>query len=70
MVFGEDCLRVLKEYDNTLYNNLMQSQYPEFYRLDSKGIGVYSITQPILKFIIFSSLCKEYQLLKGAQGVS
>lgn len=62
MVFCEDCLRVLKEYDEMLYNNLIQSQYPEFYRLDSKGIGVYSITEPILKFIIFSSLCKEYQL--------
>lgn len=42
--------------------NLLQTKYPSFYKYDAKGISVYSVTEPILKFIIFSSLCLKYQI--------
>lgn len=60
--FCNDSLEALKNYDNTIYENISQSLYPEFYRKDVKGIGIYSITEPILKFIIYSSLCSKYQM--------
>lgn len=60
--FCNDCLEALKTYDNTIYENIHHTVYPEFYRNDVKGIGIYSVTEPILKFIIYSSLCSKYQM--------
>lgn len=60
--FCKDCLEVLRKQDEELRNNLANSQYALFYKYDNKGINVYSITEPILKFFIFSSLCSKYQI--------
>lgn len=60
--FCQDSLKVLKKYNNKINHNLSESEYKEFYKYDSKGVAIYSITEPILKFIIFSELCKKYQI--------
>ena len=60
--FCNDCLNVLQEYDVKLRKNLLDSEFKIFYKYDSKGLAVYSITEPILKFLIFSSLCYKYQI--------
>lgn len=60
--FCDDCIGVLKEYDAEIKKNLLESEYTDFYKYDTKGIGVYSITEPILKFLIFGKLCRKYQI--------
>ena len=60
--FCKDCLSVLKDYDRLLHTNLQETKFPTFYKYDVKGVSVYSVTEPILKFIIFTSLCRKYQI--------
>jgi len=60
--FSQKALDVVKDYDSNIHHNFKNSLYKKFYKYDNKGIFVYSITEPILKFLIFTELCKEYQI--------
>ena len=60
--FCTDCMGVLKKYDEKIRNNLLTSEHASFYENDNKGIAVGSITEPIVKFMIFSDLCKKYPI--------
>lgn len=60
--FCKDCLEVLRKQDEEIREKLVTSQCASFYKYYNKGINVYSITEPILKFFIFSSLCGKYQI--------
>lgn len=59
--FSNECLEVLKTYDQRIRDNLTLTEHKDFYGF-AKGIAVYSITEPIIKFLIFSSLCKQYMI--------
>ncbi len=59
--FSNECLEVLKTYDQRIRDNLTLTVHKDFYGF-AKGIAVYSITEPIIKFLIFSSLCKQYMI--------
>jgi hypothetical protein len=60
--FCKESMAVLEYFDTKTRENLENSEFKDFYKYDIKGIGVRSITELILKFLIFSSLCKSYQL--------
>lgn len=60
--FCKDCMDVLKKHDEEIRNNLLTSEHASFYEYDRKGIGVGSITEPIVKFMIFGDLCKKYPI--------
>lgn len=60
--FCAECLEVLRYYDNKIRENLVNSINNDFYEYMTKGISVWSITEPILKFLIFSSLSKKYMI--------
>ena len=59
--FCNECLEVLRIYDQRIMDNMTLTDHKDFYGF-AKGIAVYSITEPILKFLIFSSLCKQYMI--------
>ena len=63
--FCEDSLKVLKGYDEQINKNLTISAYKDDYNYP-KGLAVYSMTEPILKFMIFSGLCKDYLIFPEA----
>ena len=60
--FCKDCITVLQKHDAEIRENLLGSDHASFYKYDNKGIGLYSITEPILKFLIFADLCQKYQI--------
>ena len=59
--FCNESLEVLKTYDQRIRDNLLLNENKDFYSFP-KGLTVWSITEPILKFLIFSSLCKKYMI--------
>lgn len=60
--FCKDCLSALKEQDQVIKNNFESSIYKEYYKGFPKGLYVRSITEPILKFMIFSSLSRKHRM--------
>ena len=60
--FCKDAIKVIKQYNSEIYARLERKAVKEFYAEDWKGIGIYSITEPILKWIIFSNLCHKYRM--------
>jgi hypothetical protein len=66
--FCIDSLKALKEYDEKLKTNIEGSKYQKFYSDFPRGIFIRSITEPVLKFIIFSSLCKKHKMFPEASG--
>ena len=63
--FVTDACAALKSYDNFLYRNLRNSdeRVREFYEEDEwKGLGVWGITEPIIRFLISSALCRKYRI--------
>jgi len=63
MEFLEDCTIALEKWDLDVRMKILNSSYANtFYSEFWKGIGVWSITEPIIKFIIFTDLCGKYQI--------
>lgn len=60
--FCSDSLRAISDYDSLINNNLKKSIHKDFYADDVKGIGIYSVTEPIIKFLIYTNLCSKYQM--------
>lgn len=60
--FCGDSLNVLKKYDEDIRNRIISGNVKEFYKLDHKGILLNSITEPILKYLIYSNLCNKYMM--------
>ena len=61
--FIKDVKVVLQEKDAYIRNKFLNS--PEvngFYKDRGKGIATWSVTEPILKFIIFTELCDKYKM--------
>ena len=58
--FCDDCLFVLKEYDEKIREKIINGVCADFYNNDYKGIGLYSVTEPILKYLIFTNLLDKY----------
>jgi hypothetical protein len=65
--FVEESKKALKSYDERIYQNLTQSECEAFYDQEWKGIGVWGIAEPILRFIIFTELCTKYRLVSEYQ---
>lgn len=64
MKFLDDCAEALKGRDVALRTKLLNSAYSKgFYNNFWKGLGIRSITEPIIKFLIFSELCSKYQII-------
>jgi len=60
--FCVDAVRVLRKYDKELSNSLKQKAVKNFYKHDWKGIGIYSATEVVIKWIIYSKLCHKYRM--------
>ncbi len=52
----------LRNYDRMIYRNLRKSKNKDFYQEEWKGIGILGITEPFLRFLISSELCKTYRI--------
>lgn len=60
--FCNHALDVLKKYDKNIKSRLVKGDYSDFYSYDWKGIGIYSTTEPILKYLIFTNLLDKYRM--------
>lgn len=66
--FCNDAIKALKKYDEEIKQNIMGSEYQLYYSEFPKGIYVRSLTEPILKFILFTKLCNSHKMLPEAYG--
>lgn len=61
--FLGDVSSVLQERDEYIRNKFLNSpDAAEFYKDRVKGIFTWSVTEPILKFLIFTELCDKYKM--------
>lgn len=61
--FLRDARTVLQEKDKYIRGKFLKSpEIDGFYKERAKGIATWSITEPILKFIIFTELCDKYKM--------
>lgn len=61
--FLRDAKTVLQEKDKYIRTKFLNSpEVDGFYKERAKGIATWSITEPILKFIIFTELCDKYKM--------
>jgi hypothetical protein len=61
--FFDDLLEALKKWDLHIRHNFLDSIYlSTFYKDYWKGIATWSVTEPILKFLIYCELCKKYKI--------
>ena len=62
--FCQDALSELKSYDRKLRNKLIRGEETAtthgFYTNFPKGISIYGVTEPIIKWLIFTGLCDKY----------
>ena len=62
--FCQDALTELKTYDRKLRNRLIKGEETgntgKFYSDYPKGLSIYSITEPIIKWLIYTNLCDRY----------
>ncbi|MDD2482130.1 MAG: hypothetical protein PHC44_05690 [Lutispora sp.] len=61
--FCDDAIEVLQNYDLQIRKKMLNGNNKNFYIYDAKGIGVYSITEPIIKFLIYTNLSDKYRML-------
>lgn len=66
--FCNDALNALKNCNENLGGNLKSTKYKSYYNEFPKGIFVRSLTEPILKFIIFLQLCCNHKMFPEAYG--
>lgn len=60
--FCSDALESLKKYDRRIRKNLLSETTRDFYEFDFKGLGVHSITEPKLQFLIYMELSNKYRI--------
>lgn len=61
--FLRDAKTALQEKDKYIRRKFLNSpEVDGFYKERAKGIATWSITEPILKFIIFTELCDKYKM--------
>ena len=60
--FAKDAVFALQKHDSLLRIKLQRPEVKDFYYDEFEGIGIWSITEPILKYIIFSDLCDIYYM--------
>lgn len=60
--FCKDSIRALRKEDKILKENFEKTRYKSFYSDFSKGIYFRSMTEPILKYIIFKELIKKHKM--------
>jgi len=60
--FCGDAISAIERYDRELLYRLDNKAVKEFNKGYWRGIGIYSITEPIIKWIIFSKLCHKYRM--------
>ena len=61
--FLRDAKTALQEKDKYIRGKFLSSpDVDDFYKERAKGIATWSITEPILKFIIFTELCDKYKM--------
>lgn len=60
--FCADALNVLKKYDYGIRDRITNGRYTDFYSVDWKGIGIASTTEPVIKYIIYTSLLHKYRM--------
>ncbi|MBK5261715.1 MAG: hypothetical protein JJE17_03965 [Peptostreptococcaceae bacterium] len=61
--FCDDAINVLKKYDSQINTKMLSGPNKNFYKYDAKGIGAWSITEPILKYLIYTNLVDKYKML-------
>ena len=63
--FCSDALRELNSYDTKLRNRIVKGYElsKNFYQKYPKGLYIYSITEPIIKWIIYTNLIDKYCML-------
>ncbi|MDT3429259.1 hypothetical protein J2Z22_004860 [Paenibacillus forsythiae] len=58
-----DVKNSLIKWDELIRNNYMDSMYKDnFYKEYGKGLDTWSVTEPILKFLIYIELLKKYKI--------
>ena len=60
--FVRDAAEVLERHDERVYMNVLKSQHQDFYSEDWKGLGIGGVTEPIVRFLITSELCRKYRI--------
>jgi hypothetical protein len=65
--FVRESKEVLQTYDKYIYGKLTTSKCEDFYNEEWKGIGVWGIAEPILRFIISTELCGNYRIVPEYQ---
>ena len=65
--FVRECKKALKTYDKHIYEKLTKSKCRDFYDEEWKGIGIWGISEPILRFIISTELCGNYRIVPEYQ---
>ena len=62
--FCQDALSGLKSFDRKMRNKFTKGEETgatsKFYKGYLKGISIYSITEPIIKWLIYTNLCDRY----------
>ena len=64
--FCQEALTELNSYDTKLRNRIIRGETGNpgnFYSYHQKGLSIYSITEPIIKWLIFTSLIDRYCML-------
>ena len=60
--FCEDVKSILMEQDRYLYSQMMNEDVSKFYESDLRGLGLFSTTEPNIKYLIISKLCHKYMM--------
>lgn len=60
--FCRKAMKVLEHNDVIISDSLRNSKYPDFYEQDYKGLGLFSICERDIQYIITSSLYRYYKI--------
>ena len=61
--FFDDFAIVLKKWNHRINSNIAFSIHDQFYKgYENTGISIWSITEPVLKFLAFYELCIKYKI--------
>ena len=63
--FCSDALKELNSYDTKFRNRIIKGYKlsKNFYQNYPKGLGIYSVSEPIIKWIIYTNLIDRYCML-------
>lgn len=65
--FVKKSKHALKDYDRLIYENIKKTEHKRFYEKEGKGLWVLGITEQVVRFLIYTQLCKKYRILPERQ---